>query len=506
MRGADFTGALDCVDDFPTVDPPDAGTALSSNSKTGDASGYWCEFDPAYLNADCHGANRPPADCAPSVAMCLKRSTRTGGCNAIAHTIRCRSLEAAFLAGDLAAPEVRREGCQPCVLLPFEAVPSDCPGEVLAEPARSDRDEGDRVLAARADFAVNENICAPSSDGSLSDRCLALIACADPTPGRITWSSTHFSQHAAVNSPVIVSVRDIPVEVRDGGFRFRDGAIGPTVDMLPYPTSPAGQFGYAMARFGNVDPADARLDSVTELVGLYGECMFTRAPQFRLRVRELWPDDPQDRAAIERYFGSSSLDWWWALDPATEWEARTVARGLGYWPELTEEQRADRAERLTTEVDCNLDLPVWCRWTPTRAGYFEITGAAAWISTRWNRGGRAVLSDLGASRIDDHLSDPDNREALAARMREWGADTPARLERMAGELGLRNDLTAVLPRENLRSDGRYAGSESRFSCGGTDVRILCRTGSGTFGNYTETHPVGVMVHDVRVATRAPGGR
>ena len=161
---------------------------------------------------------------------------------------------------------------------------------------------------------------------------------------------------------------------------------------------------------------------------------------------------------------------------------------------------------MTAEVDCNVDLPVWCRWTPTRAGYFEITGMAAWISERWDRGARAILGDAGARLTDDFLSDPVNRETLAEQMAGWGATTPALLERMAGDLGLRSDLTAVLPRENLRGDGRYTGSESRFSCGGTDVRITCAgQSSGDFGNYTETDPVGVMVHDVRVATRAPRG-
>ena len=88
--GADFSIALGCASDFPTVDPPDADKALLQNSRTGDSSDYWCEFNPAFLVAICHETTDPsPAECAPSVAMCLKRSTQTGGCTAIANTIRC---------------------------------------------------------------------------------------------------------------------------------------------------------------------------------------------------------------------------------------------------------------------------------------------------------------------------------------------------------------------------------------------------------------------------------
>ena len=499
--GADFTDALDCVADYPTVDPPDADMALSSNSGAGDSGDYWCKFDRAYLEADCHGAGRPPTECAPSIALCLKRSTRTGGCDAIAHTIRCRALEVAYLAGDLAAPEVRREGCQPCVLLPFESVPSDCPGNVLAEPLRNTvSDEESRVLAARGDFNVNSPRCVPQDDGSVSDACLAGRVCADPPRGRITWSSTHFSQQAVVNSPVLVGVRDIPVEVREGNIRWwrREGML--IIDtVLPYPTSPPGDFGYAMARFGRVDPGDATLDSRSELVAIYGECMFHRQPQFRLQVRELWPDSPDDLNAIEGYFGSSALDWWHALDPATEWEARTVARGLEYWPKLSSAAaRRERVAQLTEEIDCSFELPVWCRWTPSRTGYFEVKASGAWIAARWISGSREIISETTARLINDYLRD--NVREFEALMQEWGA-TPAQLG--LAEPTVSGDPYQLLPRSDLTSESIFSGSESAFSCGGTDLRVSCSGGGGTFGNYTETDPVGVIVHDVRVATRAP---
>ena len=42
------------------------------------------------------------------------------------------------------------------------------------------------------------------------------------------------------------------------------------------------------------------------------------------------------------------------------------------------------------------------------------------------------------------------------------------------------------------------------ACGGSDVRFRCKTRADVgSGNYTETDPIGIAVHEVRVATRAP---
>ena len=89
-------------------------------------------------------------------------------------------------------------------------------------------------------------------------------------------------------------------------------------------------------------------------------------------------------------------------------------------------------------------------------------------------------------------------------MEEWGATTPELRQQMANELGLENDLSALIPLTGLTSESIFSGSESRFSCGGTDIRIYCSgSGSGATGNYTETDSIGIMVHEVRVVTRAP---
>ena len=507
--GNDFVqspNSVNCVNDFPTAEPPNPTTALAPKAATGGSNDYWCQFNAAYLNLDCHGTTA----CTPSMALCLKRATQTGGCSTIANTIRCRDLEADHHADPdtLTAREVRREGCQPCVLLPFSPVPPGCPDDLSAEVQVSPLPSHFDVLRARADYSVFSPFCLPDSDGNIPASCLSAPQCADPARGRVTWSSTHFSQVAVVNAPVILSVRDVPSELRPSNFSF-DTATGLLVarrSVFPYPVSPAGGFGYSMARFGPLDTAKRGVDSVSELVGNTGECVFGSAssltvwtvPQFRMTIRELWPDNPSDLADINLHFGPEALDWWrdLAARSSTAQKDRTLERGLGYWPDLSVADRESRVEELTQEVDCNHDLPAWCRWVPSRTGYFKVTGAAAWFSTRWSRGGREILSAGSARRINTYLSDSANRSAVAAQLASWGA-TPE-------EVGLADDLSGVLPLHGLNSDTRYSGTESRFSCGGTDIRVYCTRGSsGSVANYTETDPIGVAVHEVRVATRAP---
>ena len=497
---------VDCVTHYPTANPPNATTALAPNAPTGASRDYWCQFNAAYLNVDCHGTTA----CAPSMALCLKRSTQTGGCSAIANTIRCRALEADHQADPdlLTASEVRREGCQPCVVLPFSPVPPNCPDDLSAEVQVSPLASHFAVLRARADYNPFTSFCDPDSNGNIPASCLSQPQCADPARGRVTWSSTHFSQVAVVNAPVILSMRDIPSELRPANFRF-DTATGMLVArraVFPYPVSPAGGFGYSMARFGPVDPAHRGLDSVSELVGNTGECLFGSAsnlivwavPQFRMTIRELWPDSPSDLADINSLLGPEALDWWrdLATQSVTAQKDRTLERGLGYWPDLSVADQESRVEELTQEVDCNHALPVWCRWEPSRTGYFEVTGSAAWFTTRWIRGGRRILSAASARNINTYLSNPANRGAVAAQLASWGA-TPE-------DVGLADDLSGVLPLHGLNNDTRYSGTESRFSCGGTDIRVYCTSGgSGTIANYTETDPIGIAVHEVRVATRTP---
>ena len=440
------------------------------------------------------------------MALCLKRATETGGCRAIANSIRCRALESDYDADLLTAIQVRLEGCQPCVVLPFRPVPSDCPDDLSVEVQVSGQNSHFDILRLREDYDISNSHCLLDSNGQLSTRCLELPQCADPARGSLTWSSTHFSQVAVVNAPVILTVRDLPPELREADFEFdtTTGTLVPRRLVSPYPVSPAGEFGYSMARFGPVP--DIRVRSVVSLVGNTGECVFGSSssvnefatPQFRMLIRELWPDSPGDLADIRSYFGLEALDWWndLAVLGPDEQKDRTLERGLGYWPDLSIAEQASRVDELTQEVDCNHSLPVWCRWTPLSTGYFEITGSAAWLSTRWGRGGRTVLSADDARDIDTYLSNPANRRAVAAQLAGWGA-TPL-------DVGLADDLSGVLPLGARNTAWRYSGTEARFSCGGTDIRVYCESSrSGTAANYTETDPIGIAVHEIRVATRAP---
>ena len=439
--GNDFPaapGVISCVNDFPTADPPDPNTALSRNPSGVLGSGdYWCEFDTSFLNVVCHGLNPPATECAQSLALCLKRATETGGCRAIANSIRCRAMESDYDADLLTAIEVRLEGCQPCVVLPFSPVPSDCPDDLSVEVQVSGQNSHFDILQVREDYDIANSHCLLDSNGQLSTRCLELPQCADPARGSLTWSSTHFSQAAVVNAPVILTVRDIPTELREADFEFdtTTGTLVPRRLVSPYPVSPAGAFGYSMARFGPVP--DRGLRSLVRLVGNTGECVFGTSagdasafatPQFRMTIRELWPDSPGDLADIRSYFGPEALDWWddLAVLGPDEQKNRTLERGLGYWPDLSIAEQASRVEELTQEVDCNHSLPVWCRWTPLSTGYFEITGSAAWLSTRWGRGGRAVLSADDARDIDTYLSNPCESARGGSATGGLGSDTAGR--------------------------------------------------------------------------------
>ena len=473
--GDDFAPSptpIDCAGAYPTGDPT---TALKKNSNAGASSKYWCEFNTMYTKTVCHGTNPPLGECATLWALCLKRSTNTGGCSGIAKTIRCRALEADYHADPLlTAPEVRRAGCQPCLVLPFRSIPPECPDDLSA------RSRSTPYKSLFDLFQVQRD------DSN----------CADPARGRLTWSSTHFSQVAVVNAPVILSVLDIPAEVREGRLKFSGGKLVGERDTLPYPESPAGGFGYSMARFGNVDPDESGLVSVSDLVDLTGECVFwdEPEPQFQLTIRELWPDNAADRADIDSLIGSSALAWWDDLLPE-EQEARTLDR----WPDLEPADRAVRLEELTEVLTCNHSLPVWCRWTPARSGYYKISGAAVWLSKRWVQRGRRIMTARQADRIAAALDDPATRDSVRDQLDEWGA-TPE-------DVGLRDTLDGVLPLTGLNSDTMYSGTESQFSCAGTDIRVFCnyKIGSRTSDskNYTETDPIGIMVHEVRVATRSP---
>lgn len=510
QRCADYVGSdyvelpelVDCAADYPTADPPDPNTALSANTTAGGSGNYWCEFDQAFLNAACHAVPRPAAGCAQSAAMCLKRASRTGGCSAIANTIRCRALQHSLEAGIRTAVELRSVGCVPCVVLPFSPSPPSCPDEFSQEPGRAGRAAFHETHRVQADYNEGSSRCRVGESETLSAACLALPACTDPPRGALEWSSSHHSQLAVVNAPVLLYLVDVPGEGRDGDLSVGISGLSGT-KTLPYPSSPPMAVGDTIATYGRINPTDRSLTTVREMVRRYGECSYTRSPYFELTIRQLWPDNPADVPEIRNLHGAAALEWWDALRTPDERRESIESRGLRYWPDLSAAEREEREEQLTETVACHFlsedigeDMaPSWCRWAPSRPGLFRITAGGAWLGKRRDWVDRTVVADSEIRSINSRLRSAAVRDQVAAQLAV--ANTPA------ARVGLNDTLTAVLPTDGLTGDTPYSGVGSERACAGSDVRIDCLSAGLGFANYTETHPIGIAVHEVRVVTRAP---
>ena len=506
--------ALDCADyagDDYAPSPRDpawacAGDRFSTGSEDirlqpNPENRYWCRFDASDLRVECHRASPPAGGCTSTTAMCLKRASRTGGCNAIAETIHCRSLQAALADGrGTSVGDVRFAGCQPCVLLPFEPRPTDCPADVGGRPAAPTSSilKYDGIHTAKADFRDSVrlpgrgNICARVWYGENVAECVAESAakgvCQDPPAGNLTWSSTHVSQFAVVNLPVILTVGDVPSEIVEiGWYSDRNKGIERSSrDYLKYPdgADPAQDQAHSVIRrFRALDPAV----TVTNLESFVRDdqgvvCFYQDQPVFRVIVEELSPDG--DDAAIEELFGDDSLDW---------------------WDDLTVEERdnlkAARGATRTIEVSCNRGDVIWCRWTPTRSGYYRLTAAGAWLVRGLTKRVRdAVLPSptraYYLSRDPNYYltNDPilSNPDAIRRLMQEEGLKPE--------DLGLNDDLNGYLPLPMV-VDRDTAYTLAGLSC--RDLRITCQLGGGGSNHYTESDPIGIVVHEVRVATRTP---
>ena len=115
---------IDCADYVGNdiVEPPGSVPCGSyftgiAPAMTNAANTYWCQFYPSYLKIACHSTTPPPGECGSSLAMCLKRGSGTGGCEGIAHTMLCRSLqfdyEAAARDGSGRQHDRPRRGIEP---------------------------------------------------------------------------------------------------------------------------------------------------------------------------------------------------------------------------------------------------------------------------------------------------------------------------------------------------------------------------------------------------------
>ncbi len=534
--GTDFTRSpnlVDCETDFPTGDP-DPNIKLRDNSNRGlPSSAYWCEFDSSFLKIVCHGSSPPTAECTPTPALCLKRASETGGCNGIANTIRCRGLQEEYQVlldrrakgratdSDVrrTAEEIRDEGCEPCLLLPFRSVPQSCPDDLAGDLTPVSSSVAARLAAihtVKRDLSLTDCVNAFTGVINNSAACSAARVCADPPRGRLSWSSSHYSQLAVVNSPVVLTVGEIPAEYHrlvSPGYR-----IGIYINSISY-------LKFSDSGGPNPDPVvrlwpelgTQSFQSVTDLMrnfsGQNGECIFNQgtfiAPAFKVIVKELWPDT--DEQAIRDLFGDSALNWWTNLS-TEERRARNGDRGFELWSDLTNDHDRDqesnkRADVLVREIDCNYGTLIWCRWSPTRPGYYQLTAAGAWRSSKSN-GGRSWRDSTYLSELETYLQGLDPFDGNCDSRQFPIADRDCLQNLLndrnvkAAQLGLTATLDGVEPLlPGVTGESMYTASGG-IQCPSVDLRVSCG-GSGDSGNYTVSEPIGIMVHEVRVATRTP---
>ena len=506
------------------IDPTDpaartcASYGLVNNPRIGASSDYWCEYNAALLEVRCHAAR---ANCPRSAALCIKRASQTGGCDSIAATINCRSLQERFARSAVTIEEVLRNQCYPCNILPFSP-PTGCPEEIDGDPDAYiySTDVDDILFRVKTDYAASNSACAflTATAGHPSDSpsCDSVPVCVDPPRGVLSWESSHHSDHAIVNSPVIVDILDIPTRYEsEYKFTYNNRNTNRPI------TAPGFTSSHVMYNQGSRETSEVRtwqpvythiqFRSVRSMVGR-GECTITGFPSFRAVVRELWPDNSEDRAEIVRFFGNDSLDWWNALSTA-EQQRRTSARGLQWAMLFTPSQlETRRQDHLIEAIECN-NVSVlnrtdrmWCRWMPKRSGYYLITAEGAW---RTNLRRSRHWSWVQEYWINRYLQDPDNRANLVSALDAANRSRASyRLPALTfADLGLdapSGEPIGTLARPTDLDEWLYtARSTNLTGCTPIDLRISCDPGRGTGANYTVTEPIGIRVHEIRVSTVMP---
>ena len=525
----------------PSDAPCDSYDTGNAPAMTDSANQYWCSFNPSYLKIVCHGDAPSATECSPtSTAMCLKRASGTGGCDGIAQTMFCRDQQHSYDAQHSAALDdntidqrersslqlrainVRQEyGCEPCLILPFEPVPQHCPLDTREEiPGRFPGSPGQfQALHQRQSINLRARACQHlqtfRTDVTMGGCADAEPVCDTPTSGNPTWSSTHFSGAAVTNSSVIVQLHDVPSTYRSRPSSLslavlKSGNLnwGSRREYAEYPGSglaPSGQ----LVRTWSEPPAELTTGSTADLANRTSECIVLFLPLFRLSVEELWPDRREDAEAIASLFGPEALDWWNHLAgiPGAQ-ERLTERRGLPWWPDLeTPEQRAARTELLETRIDCRgeQDIPVWCRWVPSRSGYYRLKVGGGWLmsvgrSRNWKSD---ALLNLLSTQVQ--ALDQTEREQVIDSLVELGCG-PAREPHSSCALspvavGLRPDLSDIIrPSEDSDELYRLSGEGHRY--GGFDLRVDF-SDTGSSAKYTETQELGVQVHEVRTSTVTP---
>lgn len=494
------------------------------------ANDYWCRFDRSWLNTGCH--NRGPR-CERQMSLCLMRASRTGGCDQIIDTIRCRGYQNALQHNRVEISEVRQAGCTPCVTLPFE--PPTCEGDDTALP--SDRDDSlywaqRAILRCGFDFSSRDP---PGLAGSLDplngrtvtrcpDESRPPTLCADPPSGAVEWSSNHLSQLAVVNSAVILRIVDLPAFVVENitypnylPSKAELGTIGGS--FVRYRDS--DQLDSIPRHFPNVDPARS-YGNLFEMAT--AECVPYEQPLFNIMIEELWPDLPAARDAIVELFGAESLEWWDNLTDDGR-QSRTEARGL------TWQTDDGRDAALRSVVECH-ERTLSCVWHPQHPGYYRIVGAGGWkmrvsgTNRRWGASHydssrspqfasyEAALNMFLSTQDLDQLTQRLNRSTVKRDLDRMGSNGDGMfsyadmldvvgIEMRNGSLRLRDPYPGDGPDSFEQANWLY--SEHARGLTGCpfriDLRVDC-SGEGLGGNYTETTPIGIIVHEVRTQTVA----
>lgn len=545
--GAPDLVIVDCADyvgnDF--VEPPGSVACGfyftgSAPAMTNAANPYWCQFQQSYLKIACHSTTPPPGECGPSTALCLKRGSGTGGCDSIAHTIFCRNEQfdyeqqhTAALADNVIdqaeqlllrtlSALVRDEGCEPCIILPFEPIPPHCPGDTHEtanflyprvfqyQAIEQEHDIENINRACRHLNTWDETTMVNPNDPSLD--CAAIASrCNSPSSGNPVWSTTHVSGLAVVNSSVIVRLHDVPVTVREYPRvltldNLINGRILWRTTFAEFPGTglvPSEQVVRTFTR----PPPDITTASPAALANRTNECAASNAPMFKLIVEELWPDRPADAAAITAMFGASALDWWTNLSMTPGAQRRlTEASGLPWWPALsTPDERDERIASLKTKIDCNSaqSSEVWCRWTPARSGYYRLKVGGGWLMTVGEVRGVQNAADLATLSRNVQRLTPQQRQRVRDTLTVLGCG-PYRTPDPScawspSSVGLQNDLSDIIP---LTPDGLYRRPGEGQQFPGLDLRVRYQD-RGVTTKYTETQTFGVEVHEVRVHTVSP---
>lgn len=176
------------------------------------------------------------------------------------------------------------------------------------------------------------------------------------------------------------------------------------------------------------------------------DCFPVELPAFQLRIRELWPDNAEDRASILQLFGDDSLSWWNSLTD-TEKERRTEGRGLKWWDDLTSDQRESRVASLTEVITCSAAPQPWCRWIPRGRGYFEVSMESAWVIEKFDRRAWEIPSRMVL--LDRQLSDANTDIVERTVVRQSVRETYERIARTISGLNFTD--------EQLTQIARFAG-------------------------------------------------